>query len=213
MPRHMKPRPSGSDVQKTVDLSTSVSVGAWMRAAPSPRSAKSGTKIANAMTMLAIPNSAGTSRCARISSTTSLVTWVMTSAAIFHATPRAAARFRSVGSADSIVHSLWTVSSVSHVADDGATVARVRPMPSRRGRRLHRVCSIALLRTGRDTIRSPCRPRAGDAGGTILGFSASPLSRLWAMLPGRGGCSASAADALLGLIIALVPRPWCRRTR
>ena len=59
MPRHMKPRPSGSDVQNTVDLSTSVSVGAWMRAAPSPRSAKRGTKIANAMTMLAIPNSAG----------------------------------------------------------------------------------------------------------------------------------------------------------
>ena len=54
----MKPRPSGSDVQKTVDRSSSVSLGAWMRAAPSPRSAKRGTKITNAMTMLAIPNSA-----------------------------------------------------------------------------------------------------------------------------------------------------------
>ena len=75
MPRPMKPRPNGSDVQNTVDRSTSVSVGAWMRAAPSPRSAKSGTKIANAMTMLAIPNSAGTSRCARMSRTASLVTW------------------------------------------------------------------------------------------------------------------------------------------
>ncbi len=41
----MKPRPNGSDVQNTVDLSTSVSVGAWMRAAPSPRSAKRGTKM------------------------------------------------------------------------------------------------------------------------------------------------------------------------
>ena len=69
MPRPMKPRPNGSDVQNTVDLSTSVSVGAWMSAAPSPRSAKSGTKIANAMTMLAIPNSDGTSRRARMSRT------------------------------------------------------------------------------------------------------------------------------------------------
>ena len=115
MPRHVKPRPSGSDVQNTVDLSTSVSVGAWMRAAPSPRSAKSGTKIANAMTMLAIPNSDGTSRRARMSRTASLVTCDTTSAVIFHATPRAAARFRSVGSADSIDHRVWTMSLGANV--------------------------------------------------------------------------------------------------
>ena len=76
MPRPMKPRPNGSDVQNTVDRSTSVSVGVWMSAAPSPRSAKSGTKIANAMTMPAIPNSDGTSRRARMSRTASLVACV-----------------------------------------------------------------------------------------------------------------------------------------
>ena len=103
MPRPVNPMPSGSDVQNTVDRSSSVSVGVWMSAAPRPRSAKSGTKITNAMTMLAIPNWAGTSRCARMRSSASRVTWTMASAAIFHAIPRAAARFSSVGSEDTSI--------------------------------------------------------------------------------------------------------------
>ena len=162
MPRAMKPRPNGSDVQNTVDLSTSVSVGAWMSAAPSPRSAKSGTKIANAMTMLAIPNSVGASRRARMSSNASLVTCVTTSAAIFHATPRAAARFRSVGSSASIDHRVWTMSMCANVPRARERWPRGSGTAASRSARQAPLCAAGSALALRPSRTLPRTPPGGD---------------------------------------------------
>ena len=105
-PSRQKPSPSATDAQKTVDRSSSVISRRWISAAPRPRSERTGTNSTKASTRLATPKSDGTSTRASTRSSTIRVTCVTASAAIFHATPRTAARLRFVGSDWTIDHRL-----------------------------------------------------------------------------------------------------------